>query len=151
MTVFRKKSVAIEAVQYNGRNTADIHEFCGSVVLEPVIPNGTMPFLEIVTLEGNMKAIPSDWIIKGVNGEFYPCKPDVFEKTYENEEQISKNSIDKINSFKEAATPLMVWMKKNCNPHSRVIVDQMNAELLSGEIGIPSEYNIEINRKESEE
>jgi len=39
--------------------------------------------LEIVTLEGTMKANPGDWIITGVNGEQYPCKPDIFEKTYE--------------------------------------------------------------------
>jgi hypothetical protein len=43
---------------------------------------GTNSFY-IPTLEGNMKAQMNDWIIKGVNGEFYPCKPDIFEKTYE--------------------------------------------------------------------
>jgi hypothetical protein len=37
----------------------------------------------IPTLEGTMAAIRGDWIIKGINGEFYPCKPDIFEKTYE--------------------------------------------------------------------
>ena len=40
-------------------------------------------WLDINTLEGVMKAMPGDWIIKGVKGEFYPCKPDVFEATYE--------------------------------------------------------------------
>lgn len=40
-------------------------------------------YLAIRTLEGIMRAQPGDWIIKGVNGEFYPCKPDVFAKTYE--------------------------------------------------------------------
>lgn len=39
--------------------------------------------LIIPTLEGNMKASPGDWIITGVNGEQYPCKPDIFEKTYQ--------------------------------------------------------------------
>jgi hypothetical protein len=39
--------------------------------------------IEIETLEGTMSANPGDWIIKGVNGEFYPCKPDIFAKTYE--------------------------------------------------------------------
>jgi len=42
-----------------------------------------MNFLEIQTLEGTMTASPGDWIIKGVQGEFYPCKPDIFEQTYE--------------------------------------------------------------------
>lgn len=41
------------------------------------------PYLKIETLEGTMKASVGDYIIKGVNGEFYPCKPDIFEKTYE--------------------------------------------------------------------
>jgi hypothetical protein len=81
---YRKKPVVIEAVQFKGRNSADIHEFCGDKVLEPVGEE----YLEIVTLEGNMRATPGDFIIKGVNGEFYPCKPDIFEKTYEPVETI---------------------------------------------------------------
>lgn len=76
---YRKKPVEVEAIQYNGRNSADIHEFCGVNVREPVGED----YLEIVTLEGIMKAQPGDYIIKGVKGEFYPCKPDVFEQTYE--------------------------------------------------------------------
>ena len=76
---YRKKPVEVEAIQYNGRNSADIHEFCGEFVREPVGEE----YLEIVTLEGIMRAQPGDYIIKGVKGEFYPCKPDVFEQTYE--------------------------------------------------------------------
>lgn len=74
-----KKPIVIEAVQFNGRNSAEIHEFCGDKVREPV----GVDYLEIVTLEGIMRASPGDYVIKGVNGEFYPCKPDVFKKTYE--------------------------------------------------------------------
>jgi hypothetical protein len=40
-------------------------------------------FINVPTLEGTIQAALDDWIIKGVNGEFYPCKPDIFEKTYE--------------------------------------------------------------------
>lgn len=74
---YRKKPVVIEAVQFNGRNSADIHEFCGDKVREPVGKD----YLEIKTLEGIHIASPGDYIIKGINGEFYPCKPDIFEKT----------------------------------------------------------------------
>lgn len=74
-----KKPIVVEAIQFNGRNSADIHEFCGDKVREPVGKD----YLEIITLEGVMKAQPGDYIIKGVKGEFYPCKPDVFMKTYE--------------------------------------------------------------------
>jgi len=51
---------------------------------------------------------------------------------------------EKMKSFEEAVTPLLEWMKVNCCPHDKVIVDIMGAELLNGEIGIPSEYNKSI-------
>ena len=76
---YRKKPVVIEAVQYDGKNSADIHKFCEGKCLEPITEN----YLEIVTLEGNHIASPMDYIIKGIKGEFYPCKPDIFEATYE--------------------------------------------------------------------
>ncbi|MFT8313183.1 MAG: hypothetical protein ABF633_02890 [Clostridium sp.] len=80
MAKYRKKPVVIEAVQFTGENCRSIVDFCkGSkdwvrADKEKVI---------IQTLEGDMTANIGDYIIKGVNGEFYPCKPDVFEKTYE--------------------------------------------------------------------
>jgi len=80
---YRKKPVVIEAVQFNGRNSADIHEFCGDKVREPVGKD----YLEIETLEGIHIASPGDYIIKGIKGEFYPCKPDIFEQTYEKVEE----------------------------------------------------------------
>lgn len=80
---FRKKPVVIEAIQFiNDVDTlANISEFAKETVrvdcsVDPVV-------LKIETLEGTMTANVGDWIIKGVNGEFYPCKPDIFEKTYE--------------------------------------------------------------------
>ena len=77
---YRKKPVVIEAVQWTGENWADIDEWMS------VYPHQTFPSagkIEIDTLEGTMTANEGDWIIQGVNGEFYPCKPDIFEKTYE--------------------------------------------------------------------
>jgi len=79
MSKFRKKPVIIEAVQWLGENFIEIDEFITS-------RHSTFPkdcLIEIETLEGLMLAKCFDWIIKGVNGEFYPCKPDIFEKTYE--------------------------------------------------------------------
>lgn len=76
---FRKKPVVIEAIQYTGDNTSEIKEFCGDMCLL-----GHKPLtVAINTLEGVMTASKGDYVIKGVNGEFYPCKPDIFEKTYE--------------------------------------------------------------------
>jgi hypothetical protein len=79
---FRKKPVVIEAMRWEGDNDSwdDIESFtkcaarlnyekCGEIFIN--------------TLEGTMTACVGDWIIKGVKGEFYPCKPDIFEATYE--------------------------------------------------------------------
>ena len=74
---YRKKPVIIEAIQWNGKNLSEIDNFVGgSLKTEGSI-------LVIHTLEGDMEASINDYIIKGVNGEFYPCKPDIFDKTYE--------------------------------------------------------------------
>lgn len=77
MIRFRKKPVEIEAVQYTGDNGQEICLFVGEADR-----NEKNQFL-IHTLEGTMAADPGDWVIKGVKGEFYPCKPDIFEATYE--------------------------------------------------------------------
>lgn len=82
MAKFRKRPVEVEAVQFNGpfRNDAPTWLF-------EALGDGRMAFtnygLEIRTLEGRMIADSGDWIIKGVKGEIYPCKPDIFAETYE--------------------------------------------------------------------
>lgn len=85
---FRKKPVVIEALQYVQGNHRTIEMWSQgnayvSPVLEPSPDNKGGEYLQINTLEGIMTAIPGDWIIKGVAGEFYPYKPDIFEQTYE--------------------------------------------------------------------
>jgi len=85
---FKKKPVVIEAIQYTGHNGHEIKQFSNdliieSPVLEPSEDNPTGAYLQIKTLEGIMIGKVNDWIIKGINCEFYPCKPDIFEKTYE--------------------------------------------------------------------
>lgn len=76
---YRKKPVTVEAVQWTGENHAEMCEFIDPEVFE-IIPHVG---LVIHTLEGDHHASPGDYIIKGVNGEFYPCKPDIFAKTHE--------------------------------------------------------------------
>lgn len=80
MTKFRKKPVVIDAVQWTGTNAEEIAAFASNVAR---VEAGDMPVLTIPTLEGDMRADVGDWIIKGVKGEFYPCKPDIFAATYE--------------------------------------------------------------------
>ena len=76
---YRKKPVTVEAVQWTGENHAEMCEFIDPEVFE-IFPRVG---LVIHTLEGDHHASPRDCIIKGLNGEFYPCKPDIFAKTYE--------------------------------------------------------------------
>ncbi len=97
MGKFRKKPVVIDAVQWDGTEKTFLD------VVFPFLLDGKKDFrhlpnnnryiepgigvsgseITIPTLEGNMQAAPGDWIIRGVKGEFYPCKPDIFEMTYE--------------------------------------------------------------------
>lgn len=101
---FRKKPVVIEAMQWDGSekaaasimnwiSTADGVVTWRKEMLELRAPNGELSqlaaptHLRIRTLEGTMMALTGDWIIKGVKGEFYPCKPDIFEATYERVEE----------------------------------------------------------------
>ena len=87
MAQYRKKPVVIEAVQFNGKNFSEISEFSSGKAKQRIAYEGNTPIetdvINIDTLEGVMTATEGDFIIKGVQGEFYPCKPDIFEKTYE--------------------------------------------------------------------
>jgi len=76
---FRKRPVVIEAIQWTGGNIDEILAFMSP---EKPVKNAD-DLLSIPTLEGDHVANKDDWIIKGVKGEFYPCKSDIFEMTYE--------------------------------------------------------------------
>lgn len=81
---FKKKPVVIEAIQYQPHdNCADVMKFMGTDLQYACIDEEDDEIMLIPTLEGTMEASPGDWIIKGIKGEFYPCKPDIFEQTYE--------------------------------------------------------------------
>jgi len=90
MKSYRKKPVEIEAVQWDGTAPA-----ASSIVDWMLAGGGTArfvdydpdseanPYLDVETLEGTMRASVGDWVIRGVKGEFYPCKPDIFAATYD--------------------------------------------------------------------
>jgi hypothetical protein len=88
---FRKKPVVIDAVQWTGENVDEVNAFCGEgglTRLRPELNDGSESHrVWIKTPEGTMAADVGDWIIKGVKGEFYPCKPDIFALTYESVEE----------------------------------------------------------------
>jgi len=87
MAKFRKKPVVIEAVQWLGFNLDELL----AIIAPALDPNDIRQRVEMVdsetlaihTLEGKMHARINDWIIKGVKGELYPCRPDIFKATYE--------------------------------------------------------------------
>lgn len=85
MKKYRKKPVTIEAVKWNGYNLDEIKSFTGNHADVKYDEKGgeVIADLFIHTLEGDMHASKGDYIIKGVRGEFYPCKPDIFNQTYE--------------------------------------------------------------------
>ena len=83
---YKKKPVIVEAMQYTGNNFVDIVNWSKQVSSERYIEeesNKDKSILRIETLEGIMTAQVNDFIIKGVKNEFYSCKPDIFEQTYE--------------------------------------------------------------------
>jgi hypothetical protein len=84
MKQFRKKPIVIDAIQLTQENFKGLIDIAFTDSNLKNIGNDDVGFYVLIsTLEGDMKARWNDWIIKGVNGEIYPCKPDVFEKTYE--------------------------------------------------------------------
>jgi hypothetical protein len=93
MAKYRKKPVVIEAMRWSGNDAndwRDAYDFCKNAQgvsqltgPHPVDEASNLARVSIVTLGGVMFAEPGDWIIKGIKGEFYPCKSDIFEATYE--------------------------------------------------------------------
>ncbi len=84
MHQYRKKPIVIEAIQLEYHNIDEVVEFIGKTVMDSNAHNCT---IAIDTLEGLMQARENDYIIKGISGEFYPCKPEIFEDSYEKIEE----------------------------------------------------------------
>ena len=80
MAFYKKKPVVIQAIQWDGTNNVEILGFCTKCY---ITSSGKTKDLIISTLEGDMSASVGDYIIKGVKGEFYPVKKDIFDMTYE--------------------------------------------------------------------
>ena len=108
---YMKKQVVIQAIQFLG-NPEEIKEFMGTTghhydELDLIIP----------TLEGDLRAVEGDYIIKGVKGEFYPCKPDIFKLTYNecNGNDDKGNISDGYHTFNELYYHRMILFSVICN------------------------------------
>jgi hypothetical protein len=96
---YRKKPVVIEAVQFNQFTLSELYDFLGITNKGSFLDCGhgidpTDGQFKITTLEGVHVANINDYIIRGVKGEFYPCKPDIFEMTYEKAEDAPQNTME---------------------------------------------------------
>lgn len=83
MAKYRKKPVVIEAVEWNGANHLITETFMKGSGATIDYSQSKLGIIKIPTLEGVMDAVVGDYVIKGVKGEFYPCKPDIFNLTYD--------------------------------------------------------------------
>lgn len=75
---YRKKPIEVEVLRWNGKNHKEISDFVGSW-----LQTNYEGSIQIPTLEGALYAPKGSFIIRGIKGEFYPCRPDIFEATYE--------------------------------------------------------------------
>ena len=97
MPEFRKKPVVIEAVHYTGKGNIEsrggVYDWVWNAFEDGTLhaTNGADPLI-VETVEGPLTVSPGDWIIRGVQGELYPCKPDIFEATYDPTESTTNGS-----------------------------------------------------------
>lgn len=83
---YQKRPVRIQAIQLTKENIKAVSFWCGGypgVDYDAITRDGEMVWINIPTLEGTMRAIEGDYVIKGVKGEFYPCKAEIFRETYQ--------------------------------------------------------------------
>ena len=108
-----KKPIEIEAVQWIGNNLEEIYEFVGveNLCFNSKAVGEEVGELYIRTIEGDMHAAVNDFIIKGVKGEFYPCKPDIFYETYVERSEI------KMCANEEMAIDILEFIKRNYEKH----------------------------------
>ena len=136
MGEYKKKPVVIEAIQFTGKNFFEIHKFTnGNAHDYYTQPEGYTTCI-INTLEGIHIATEGDYIIKGVQGEFYPCKPDIFAETYEVADR-PKTNADRIRAMSDEELAKNLYNIDNPDGYCRNL-PECDA-LLDTEGGIPEE------------
>ena len=111
---YKKKPIVVEAMQYTGDNLLEVMKFCKAIRF--------IDYLYIATLEGNMRVNIGDYVIKGVRGEFYPCKPDIFKETYE--------TVSMVSDTDRTTVPMSEYRKlENKNKKLRNTINRLKREL----------------------
>lgn len=137
---YRKKPVEIEAIQLTTDNVVEVLTFCNRDEIVASNEDGT---ISIKTLEGVMLASINDYIIRGVKGELYPCKPDIFEATYDKVEDAVALPVDGqlTISFLEPVSNIAEWLQ--ADPQVNLV--EVNNERKS--VHFEVEYNQELTRR----
>lgn len=146
---YRKKPIVIDAIQWNGKNMVEIADFAKDSIEFNEIRQGDaenkIPAqydLSIKTLEGIMQASIGDYIIKGINGEFYACKPEIFEKTYEKaDNSLMMNFGNAIEALKQGN----VIRRRGWNGKNIYVFKQVPAHI-DGEI-VPKMQSLPVSAK----
>ena len=140
MAQYRKKPVVIEAIQFNGKNAEEIEQWSNNNVKSGPVSEDTLSraYLEIETLEGTMTAQPNDYVINGVNGEFYPCKPKKIEKTYDSEVTTFKERLIK---EQEELNDKLVKLYEFGSTEKFKEIDPVHKQLLVIQSGAMMTYN----------
>jgi len=139
---YQKLPVVIDAIKLTPETRQQVQDFLGDTLLE-IHPEETGEFkLVIGTLEGPHNATYDDYIIRGIKGEFYPCKSDIFEATYkefdpgvatqDTEEPKPCFTKEQEAEFAEVTTMVSEFLKKHGHQHMTVLITQTNAELVEG-------------------
>ena len=126
---YRKKPIIVEAVKWTGLNLEEIKNFVDESLLYNIYDRawkaGKAPVIvdmQIRTPKGNMPVSVGDYIIKGIAGEFYPCKPDIFKETYETVSMVSDND--------RTTVPMSEYRKlENKNKKLRNTINRLKREL----------------------
>ena len=122
MQKFVKKPVVVEAIQYNGINITEVESFVGAK-LPTVWLSVEETQLILSTLEGDMKVSKGDYVIKGVKGEFYPCKPDIFKQSYN---MVEENNGILTEGEKRVRTTFNVSSSKTVDEAKKLMAEAIN-------------------------
>ena len=145
MAKFRKKPVEIEAVQWRGSNPLLPEMFMKGSGAYLDKSNPQLGEIVIPTLEGIMRASVDDWIIKGVNGEFYPCKPDIFQKTYE--EVIESDFITRLFDERDQLSERIEKLKEFIRSGKVYEIDEVQQVLLYAQLPAMRTYLDILNQR----
>ena len=140
MQKFVKKPVVIEAIQYDGANITEIETFVRGK-LPTIMTSDLGAQLVISTLEGDMKVTKGDYVIKGIKGEFYPCKPDIFKQSYN---MIKENNGILSEGEKRVRTTFNVSAAKTVDTAKQLMAEAINL-LSRDQNDIASYYYDSIN------